>query len=206
MKHFLVPLQPGLCVVPIEKPVVLIGRQSDCDVSLTLSRKVSRRHCCIAQVDEQIVARDLGSTNGIYVNGERVKRQCRVNLGDELMIGDVRFRLQNTPTPPQKIKSAAPSAKAAQHVANHVTPPASPGRVLSSHAVPSEEYPVALPDEGRDFAVEASIPRMQPVPRASLKADDGPPVLGTLPLEAEEESDVPRIIPMPVVDGSLSIS
>jgi pSer/pThr/pTyr-binding forkhead associated (FHA) protein len=94
MSAFLVPLDPGLCLIPLEKAIVLIGRQADCDVSLTHSRKVSRKHCCIAQVNDSYVVRDLGSTNGIFVNGTRVRKETGLALGDELAIGDVRFRLQ----------------------------------------------------------------------------------------------------------------
>ena len=61
MPAFLVPVDAGQCLIPLEKAIVLIGRQSDCDVSLTHSRKISRRHCCIAQVNKKFVVRDLGS-------------------------------------------------------------------------------------------------------------------------------------------------
>ena len=74
MPAFLVPVEPGLVVIPLEKAIVLIGRESDCDVSLTQSRKVSRKHCCLAQVNNKIMARDLGSTNGIFLNGTRIVR------------------------------------------------------------------------------------------------------------------------------------
>src|SRR5438046_2369368 len=46
----------------LDKPILLLGRDLECDIRLD-SRKISRRHCCIAQVGEQLVVRDLGSTN-----------------------------------------------------------------------------------------------------------------------------------------------
>ncbi len=95
MPAFLVPVDPGHCLIPLEKAIVLIGRQSDCDVSLTLSRKISRKHCCIAQVDDKYVVRDLGSTNGVFLNGTRIKKEATLSVGDDLMIGDVHFRVQN---------------------------------------------------------------------------------------------------------------
>lgn len=85
--------------ITLDKPIVLVGRHPDCDVQLD-SPKVSRRHCCVAQVDGDIVVRDLGSTNGIRINGE-VVQECRPKVGDELAIGNVRFRIeqdQNKPT------------------------------------------------------------------------------------------------------------
>ena len=83
MPAFLVPFDEGQCLIPLEKAVVLIGRQSDCDISLGHSRKVSRKHCCVAQVNNTFVVRDLGSTNGTKVNGQRVIRGALLP-GDEL--------------------------------------------------------------------------------------------------------------------------
>lgn len=95
MPAFLVPVDAGQCLIPLEKAIVLIGRQVDCDVSLSHSRKISRRHCCIAQVNNKFVVRDLGSTNGVFLNGSRVHKESAIEMGDDLVIGDVRFRLQN---------------------------------------------------------------------------------------------------------------
>ena len=55
----------------LDKPILLLGRHPECDIQIE-SRKISRRHCCIAQVEDYLVVRDLGSTNGIRINGVRV--------------------------------------------------------------------------------------------------------------------------------------
>jgi pSer/pThr/pTyr-binding forkhead associated (FHA) protein len=75
----------------LDKPILMFGRHPECDVQLH-SRKISRRHCCIAQVNEFLIVRDLGSTNGIRVNGERVL-EGRLKDGDELWIGSHRYRV-----------------------------------------------------------------------------------------------------------------
>lgn len=163
MAAFLVPLEPGACVIPLEKAILLIGRQADCDVSLTTSRKISRKHCCIAVVNESVIVRDLGSTNGIAINGDKVPREGRLRLGDELSIGDVRFRLQREPTPPPS--SSAPTSDdvmVGAHRGSRGTVPEAP---------PSLDFPVALADEGRDFAVEASYPKLRP---SDPRRDSGP--------------------------------
>src|SRR5262249_18029231 len=59
----LLALTDGPSIV-LDKPILLLGRHGECDVQLN-SRKVSRRHCCIAQVHDYLVVRDLGSTNGV---------------------------------------------------------------------------------------------------------------------------------------------
>lgn len=99
MAAYLVPLDATGCVIPLEKAIVLVGRQADCDVSITTSRKISRRHCALAVVNNTVIVRDLGSTNGVTVNGTRVEKEVQLSWGDEVIIGDVRFRFQKELTP-----------------------------------------------------------------------------------------------------------
>src|SRR5438034_5976854 len=75
----------------VDKPVLLIGRHPECDIQID-SRKISRRHCCLAQVANYLVVRDLGSTNGIRINGVRVL-EGRLDENDELTIGGLRYRV-----------------------------------------------------------------------------------------------------------------
>src|SRR5215213_1078448 len=78
--------------IPLDKPIVLIGRHQECDIQIP-SRKISRRHCCIAQVNDYLVIRDLFSTNGVRVNGVRVQ-EGEVHSGDEVTIGNFRYELR----------------------------------------------------------------------------------------------------------------
>jgi pSer/pThr/pTyr-binding forkhead associated (FHA) protein len=75
----------------LDKPILLLGRHGECDVQLN-SRKVSRRHCCIGQVNDYLVVRDLGSTNGVRINGQRVI-EGKLNAGDELTVGNFRYQV-----------------------------------------------------------------------------------------------------------------
>jgi predicted component of type VI protein secretion system len=176
MAAFLVPLEAGACVIPLEKAILLIGRQADCDVSLTTSRKISRKHCCIAIVNETVVVRDLGSTNGVSINGDKVTREGRLRMGDELSIGDVRFRLQREPTP-------SPSPTAATHD-DVSAPPPRPARGSSPEPPQSMDFPVALTDEGQDFIVESSHAKLRPT---DYRRDSGPLV----PLNGDIRDVVP---------------
>ncbi len=94
MAVYLIPIDKGRPIV-LDKAVVFIGRHPECDVILKSSRKVSRKHCCLAQVESRIVIRDLGSMNGIRLNGRRVKKEATVKLGDEITIGDVTYVLKS---------------------------------------------------------------------------------------------------------------
>jgi pSer/pThr/pTyr-binding forkhead associated (FHA) protein len=78
--------------IALDKPIILIGRQEECDVVLE-SRKVSRKHCCFANVGNIILIRDLGSTNGISVNGKRVS-SSELNHGDVVSIGGHSFEVR----------------------------------------------------------------------------------------------------------------
>jgi predicted component of type VI protein secretion system len=79
----------------LDKPILLFGRNPECDIQID-SRKVSRRHCCIAQVHDYLVVRDLGSTNGVRINGVRVT-EGRLRSGDELTIGNHRYQVRWDP-------------------------------------------------------------------------------------------------------------
>lgn len=77
--------------IPLDKPIVLVGRHEECDVQIN-SRKISRKHCCIAQVNDYVVVRDLFSTNGLRINGERVE-EGSLHVGDELSIAHFRYQV-----------------------------------------------------------------------------------------------------------------
>jgi pSer/pThr/pTyr-binding forkhead associated (FHA) protein len=93
MSFRLVPLIPGTAPqVALHRPVLLIGRHLDCDVRID-SPKISRRHCCLAMAYDRVLIRDLGSRNGVRVNG-RLVDEIRLHPGDELAIGPILFRLE----------------------------------------------------------------------------------------------------------------
>jgi hypothetical protein len=65
---------------------MLIGRSSGCHIVLE-DNMVSRRHAELRVTDEAVSVHDLGSVNGIYVNGERVRDPRRLKDGDRLQVG-----------------------------------------------------------------------------------------------------------------------
>jgi pSer/pThr/pTyr-binding forkhead associated (FHA) protein len=71
--------------------LTLVGRDRACEICLDSSR-VSRRHCCLAFTNGEVLVRDLGSTNGTRINGRRVE-VGRLRPGDDLGIAHLRFRL-----------------------------------------------------------------------------------------------------------------
>lgn len=64
---------------------VIIGRSSELDMVL-VEDMVSRKHAKITSHNGQVIIQDLGSTNGTFVNGEKIKR-VRLREGDRILIG-----------------------------------------------------------------------------------------------------------------------
>jgi pSer/pThr/pTyr-binding forkhead associated (FHA) protein len=78
--------------IPVGRTPVIVGRHPRCDARLD-SIRVSRIHCCLAEDDVEVLVRDLGSANGIRINGRRVELG-RLRLGDELSIAHLRYRVE----------------------------------------------------------------------------------------------------------------
>lgn len=93
--HFVLVLQGAADIdpIPVQRQIDLIGRDPNCDVVLNRGN-VSRRHLAIAEVDGRVYVRDLGSTNGVLVNGQRVTGGRWLELGDRLRIGEQWFQLR----------------------------------------------------------------------------------------------------------------
>jgi pSer/pThr/pTyr-binding forkhead associated (FHA) protein len=79
--------------ISLDRAMVVVGRHPACDTRLD-SLRVSRHHCCMTQENGEVLVRDLGSTNGIRINGQRVEIG-RLKAGDELSIAHIRYRLEN---------------------------------------------------------------------------------------------------------------
>lgn len=78
--------------VPLNVKKFLIGREQDCQLRPN-SDQVSRHHCVFTIDDYTVRLRDLGSTNGTIVNGERIQGQVVLKEGDLIQIGKLSFQL-----------------------------------------------------------------------------------------------------------------
>ena len=76
--------------VAVNQPEFLIGRGADCDLRLRES-EISRHHCIIRVGPDEATLIDLGSSNGTYLNGQRVRSQAALHSGDELRLGSATF-------------------------------------------------------------------------------------------------------------------
>ncbi len=87
--------------------VTTVGRQDDCQLRIK-SSQVSRKHCELFEKKGLLLVKDLGSSNGTFVNGKRIQDQRVLEPGDELTIGGVKLRVAKVgePVPPPKAKPA----------------------------------------------------------------------------------------------------
>ena len=93
MQVVLEPINGKGLKIPIDKAIIFIGRHPDCDIVITRSRTISRKHCAIVQVNDSLVLA-IGSTNGVRVNGKRVKKEARFTAGDTVMFGDIEYNVR----------------------------------------------------------------------------------------------------------------
>ncbi|HQR06078.1 MAG TPA: FHA domain-containing protein [Gemmatales bacterium] len=79
---------------PLDKDMILIGRQDICDIHID-HKSVSKQHCVLMVRGNKLWLRDLGSTNGCHVNGKRVRRSL-VKLSDVVGVAGFNFRVTST--------------------------------------------------------------------------------------------------------------
>ncbi len=98
MRAQLVPIDGGPAIDVI-KDLTVVGRKDDCDLRLE-HKSVSKMHCVIVKTDGLLLLRDLGSTNGTRVNGQRVRRAALLP-NDQLSIANYKFRVYLGPDVPE---------------------------------------------------------------------------------------------------------
>jgi len=81
-------------VVPLLREEITIGREDGNSIRLT-ERNVSRSHARLLKRNEAYIVEDLGSYNGVIVNGERIEENARLCSGDQLCIGDYDLSYQS---------------------------------------------------------------------------------------------------------------
>ena len=147
-------------VLALDKSILLAGRHPMCDLRFDAERDrdVSTRHAELRALGDSWVIRDLGSTNGTYVNGERLTGERAIGVGDAIGFGEFGPRVDVVAlTPPIAAVETAPwgGAQPAQVMAQQAAgaaggagaPDASGHRVRRT--IPSGERPAERAATGR---------------------------------------------------------
>ncbi len=88
----LIPINGGQPIL-IKKDVTVVGRKSDlCDIQID-KNSISKIHCVIIKTDGLLFVRDLCSTNGTRVNGQKIIRGALLP-GDELSLASTKFEVE----------------------------------------------------------------------------------------------------------------
>jgi pSer/pThr/pTyr-binding forkhead associated (FHA) protein len=76
--------------IPVTREEFVIGRGQDCDLRLA-DDDISRHHCSIHSSGAESVLLDLGSANGTYLNGQRIRSQSTLQSRDRIDLGNHSF-------------------------------------------------------------------------------------------------------------------
>ena len=92
----------------IARDMTVIGRREDCDLRIPLG-EVSRKHCRLVRDGDTLKLEDLGSSNGTFLNGQRVQ-EALLSPGDTIQVGPVVFAIQIDGEPPEEELNPVASA------------------------------------------------------------------------------------------------
>jgi hypothetical protein len=81
-------------IFDLQEGLFTVGRDDGLPISLTGESTVSRQHAEVTRSGGEVSVTDLGSTNGTYVNGQKVQAEVTLRPGDTVQFGAVRFRYE----------------------------------------------------------------------------------------------------------------
>ena len=93
---------------PLDADMITIGRREG-NTIVVKDPTVSRQHAAIRREGRDFVLRDLGSTDGVHVNGAPIAGECRLRDGDRIAIGafELHYICLTGPTAPGRPTAAA---------------------------------------------------------------------------------------------------
>jgi len=115
---------------PVKGKSCVVGRRDDCDLRIPLPA-ISRRHCKFIRGDVGLELKDLASSNGTFVNNQRIQETI-LKAGDRVVVGPVVFIVQidGDPADPKPVRTrltkAAPPPKGGVVTPDRVAAKASP--------------------------------------------------------------------------------
>lgn len=191
---------------PVE-PGSTIGREG-CDITLS-DPDVSRRHAAVEMSNGGLSIEDLGSTNGTFVNGERITAPRALRDGDEIQIGSTVWRLRaplaatrltdvpSEATPSNQattLRPAAPEPAAPEAPPAPAAPEPATEEAPRAPEPPPQQPPAPAPSVAAESAPAAAPPSATPVPSAAAPAPSAGR-RGDVPPPDFAPSAIRRIVP-----------
>ncbi len=160
MKAELVP-ENGDPPIPIERDLTVVGRHENCDVVIT-DASLSKRHCVLVKTDGLLVIRDLATTNGTKVKGQRIRWAAPLPE-DKVSLGGYKIRIylgsdeMPTPSEQRQGRSRSPGRAAPlRAAAASLLTPGFPGPSPDPDANPEPTEPPSSDRNGQKPALVAS--------------------------------------------------
>jgi hypothetical protein len=152
--------------LPDDRPLTL-GRQSDCDICLS-DPGASRRHASLRVAPDGVWIEDLGSQNGVFVNGSRIEKPQRLKAGDWIRIGRDEFALRvvwergaaiNITEPMRVVSEAEEFGDQKTAAAALVIPPAAPRRATTMSIDLGQINPLeSMRQSGKNALADRGLP------------------------------------------------
>ncbi|HEX8742905.1 MAG TPA: FHA domain-containing protein, partial [Thermoleophilaceae bacterium] len=165
---------------------VVVGRDPAAATLLIEDPEASRRHASLTPGASGVTVEDLGSTNGTYVNGERVEGAREAAAGDEIRIGNTVIEVQDAVETTRMAEAPVADPDATAMGAPVPGPPPAPA--------PSFDAPTPAPPPGPPAAPQAEPGAAEPPPWQPV---GGPPAPASTPPPIPEPPAAP---PLPAAD------
>ena len=176
----------------VVRNMTVIGRREDCDLRIPVG-DVSRKHCRLVRTDDGIRIEDLGSSNGTYVNGERIQ-ESELSPGDTVGVGPVQFIIQIDGVPDEEDMTPPVADIPQPHPGGAPVPAGEPQDELLTEEHALEELPAE-----EEFQIEDEPAPVEEAPAMEL----GEPPAEEAVLEEEhpaEAAEAPAESPVPAED------
>jgi hypothetical protein len=180
----------------VARDMTVVGRREDCDLRIPVG-DVSRKHCRLVKDGETLKIEDLGSSNGTYVNNQRVQ-EAWLGAGDVIQVGPVQFVVQidGLPSDDDLASQAAVAADetaagevALEEVGDEQAPALDEVTLEEVDDLPAEAEPVeaaaAAPDE---VTIDESLEGLEEAPPPPPPL---PPGLDEVQLEEADVEEAP---------------
>jgi pSer/pThr/pTyr-binding forkhead associated (FHA) protein len=177
---------------------LVFGRDAGCDVVIP-SSDVSRRHAEIVAGDTGYVVTDT-STNGLFVNGDRVEGMQILGRGDVLRIGPEEFRFYADVVAPAVAAAAAGRPGPLVSAASRIAPPPPAPVVAATPVAPTAARPASGPSPAWAPIAAPMLPPMPERPASAAQIPAAPipapaPSLAALPASVADSSAVGAAAP-----------